>query len=224
MEWANACMSLILPTNWAQGRLTPFGFSTPDAQNCIAHEALRGGWEWVFFHEDDNLLPPKTWVLLEPYLRKKEIPVISGLYHIKGTREPLMYRGAGTGAYWPGPKTWTPGDLVWVDGVPTGALLVHRSILEVMAEDAEEYELRSNGVTTRVKRIFEAPRDIWIDPATGSYQTKIGTSDLYWCRTIIKQNVLARAGWKKIARKPYPFAVLTELTVGHIDRSTGEVW
>ena len=151
LEWANAVQGLILPCNWSQGRVTPLGFPVADSQNLICHEALTGNWEWVWFLEDDNVPPANTLILWEEHMRKKTAPIISGLYHLKGSQEPLMYRGCGTGAYYPGPKTWQPGDLVWVDGVPTGCLLVHNSIFKVMAQTAPDYTLRLNGETKRIK-------------------------------------------------------------------------
>jgi len=224
MEWANAVQGLIMPCNWSNGRVVPYNYMVADAQNLIAHEVLTGKWEWCWLLEDDNIVPANTLLLLEEHMRTGTVPIVSGLYHLKNSREPLLYRGSGTGAYWPGPKTWKPGDQVWVDGVPTGCLLVHRSIFEVMAKDAEVYELRNQGQTVQIKRIFTTPRDYWIDPATGSYQMRVGTSDLYWCRQIIRDKVLARAGWPRLAKQTYPFLVDTRLAVGHIDRTTGQVW
>lgn len=224
MEWHNAVSALIMPCNWSSGRVTPFNYGVADACNLIVHEALKGKWEWVWFLEDDTLPPPPTLLLLSEHMRDGQIPIISGLYHIKGTQEPLIYRGRGTGAYYPGKGRWHYGDLVWCDGVPMGCLMVHRSIFDVMAQDAEEYTLRNMGETTKLKRIFVTPRDYWIDSGTGAYQMKVGTQDLYWCDEIIRKDVLRRAGWKRIAQQKWPMLVDTRIACGHIDRSTGQIW
>ena len=77
-----------------------------------------------------------------------DVPVVSGLYFTRGyPSEPLVYRGRGNGYY----GDWRIGDKVWADGVPTGCLLIHCSILRAMWKDSEEYQV--SGQTLR--RVFE---------------------------------------------------------------------
>lgn len=225
MEWHNAIASLIMPCNWSSARVTPLNFAIADAQNLVVKELIEGQWEWLWLLEDDTCPPPHTLISFEEHIRKREAPIVSGLYHLKnGRQEPLVYRGRGNGAYWPGPKTWKYGDLVWADGVPTGCLLIHRSILEVQWREAEWYVLVNNGERVRVKRVFETPRDYWIDPGTGQYQMRVGTSDLHWCDSILRNNTLHKAGWKALAKRKHPFLVDTRIVCGHVDRSTGQMF
>jgi hypothetical protein len=60
-------------------------------------------------------------------------------------------------------------------------------------------------------------RDMWFDPETGNYNSLSGTTDLEWCTRVIEGGYLAKAGWKAIAKKKYPFLVDTTLFCKHIN-------
>lgn len=160
---------------------------------------------------------------------------MSGVYHIKGSAEvrqgktggiellgpePLAYRGGGQRAY----RDWKYGDTIWVSGVPTGALLIHRSILTAWSHepDLETYTLA--GYPWPLKRIFAQPARVWVDPETGGQHAASGTSDLWWSDQTIQRNILTKAGWPQYAKKPYPYVIDTSLRFGHIDRCTGAVY
>lgn len=219
IEWHNSMNGLVIPVNWSSSSQTPIGFQTDDAQNIIVKEALDRGFEWVLLIEDDVVVPSDLLLRIAPYVEKKTIPIVSGWYNLKTSPpQPLMFRGRGTGAF----NGWKPGEKVWCDGVPTGCLLIHSSILKVLSESAEVYQLRSNGEKVSLKRIFKTPRMTFSDAPLGSYHKLVGTSDLFFCDQILKENVLERAGWKR--RKPWPFLVDTSIRCGHIDRSTGQIF
>lgn len=220
IEWHNAVNGLVVPCNWGMSTTTPIGYLTADAQNLIAHEALAKGFQWVLFLEDDTIPPNDFLLRIAEHMEQKRAPIVSGLYHVKGTQEPMVYRGRGNGAF----KAWKPGDLVWADGVPTGCLLVHCSILAELAKAAPTYSLMTGGNTVLVKRIFETPRRAFTDPVTGGYAKLLGTSDLYFCDQVMRQGILQKAGWPKVARRAFPFLVDTRIKCGHIDRETGAVW
>jgi hypothetical protein len=220
IEWHNAMSGLVIPCNWGMASTTPIGFLVADGQNLIAHEVLQKGFEWVLFIEDDTIPPVDLLLRLQEHIEKRTVPIVSGLYHVKGGTEPMIYRGRGTGAY----KDWKPGQQVWADGVPTGCLLVHCSILAELAKTAQIYTLLSSGVPFQVKRIFESPRRAYTDPATGGYMKLLGTSDLYFCDQVMQQGILAKAGWPKVAKREFPFLVDTRIVCSHVDRETGRVW
>lgn len=221
IEWHHGICGLVIPTNWANSTQSPIGFHTPDGQNLIVDEAIRRGFEWVLFIEDDVVVPCDTLIRLLPYLEKGNIPVVSGLYHLKGARqEPMIYRGRGNGAF----RDWKPGEKVWADGVPTGCLLVHASILKVYADEADSYVLRSNGANITLKKIFESPRLAFTDAGAHAYQKLIGTSDLYFCDEVGRRGILKKAGWGDIAKRKFPFLVDTSIRCGHVDRETGVIW
>lgn len=219
IEWHNAMNGLVIPVNWSNSCQTPIGFQVDDAQNVIVKESIDKGFEWTLFIEDDVIPPPDLFLRFSPYMEKKTIPIVSGWYNLKSRPpQPLMFRGRGTGSF----NGWKPGDKVWCDGVPTGCLLVHNSVLAALSETAETYTLRSNGEIVKLKRIFKTPRITFSDAPLGSYHKLVGTSDLFFCDQIIREKTFEKAGWK--AKKPWPFLVDTAIRCGHIDRSTGEVF
>jgi hypothetical protein len=238
LEWMNAVIGMVSPPNWALVRSTPQGYLVPDAQNILVDTMLRGSFRALLLIEDDTCPPPDALIQFDRWFwkmeRKKAPPIVSGLYHIKGSQEvrhgktggiellgpePLAYRGGGQRAF----RDWTPGDVIWVSGIPTGALLIHRSVLEAWARepDVEEYTLP--GYPWPLKKIFQNPSLVWIDPQTQGIHASTGTSDLWFSEHTIKRNILEKAGWKKFAKKPFPYVVDTSLRFGHIDRQTGAV-
>jgi hypothetical protein len=221
MEWVMARYGQSIPANWSQVQLiqwingyVPLRFQVADAQNLIVKEVLDKDMEWLLLVEDDVILPPNTFMAMNEYMREGKTPIVSGLYFTRSEpSEPLIYRGRGNSYY----TDWQMGDKVWVDGVPTGILLVHHSILKVMWDESEEYIVGG----TRTRKVFETPIKTWYDEATGQFNTTTGTSDLEWCSRIIKEGVFKKAGWEEFENKKHPFLMDTRLFCRHIDRNTG---
>ena len=178
--------------------------------------AINSKCDWLLLYEDDVLPPQDAFLILNKYVHDGSIPVVSGLYYIKARpSEPLIFRGRGNGTY----QKFKQGDLVWADGVPTGFLLVHMSIMREMWKDCEEYAVK--GIKTR--RMFEFPRDLFFDPETSHFRSLMGTSDLDWCTRVIEGDYLKKAGWPKFQRKKYPFLVDTNIFCRHVSPS-GEIF
>lgn len=218
MEWVMARYGQIIPCNWSQTQIlqyisahSPVGYMVADAQNLMVKACLDNDFEWLLLIEDDTCPPPDAFIRLNEYIRNGDIPVVSGLYYTKGMPpEPLVYRGRGTSYY----DQWKLGDKVWVDGVPTGFLLIHSKVLRLMWDESPEYMVQH----TLTRKVFEQPEHIWYDPEHQTMSTKTGTSDLYWCDRVIAQDVLRRAGWPKIGKRKYPFLIDTNLFCRHIDK------
>lgn len=221
MQWVQARHSAVIPTNWSQVQMieylpsfNPMRYELADAQNLIVKQVITGDFEWLLLIEQDNLVPIDIFLRLNYYMREGRVPIVSGLYYTKNVpTEPLIYRGRGTGAY----TDWEVGDLVWCDGVPTGCLLIHRSILQVMWDEAETYEIARGNGHLSTNRVFVSPRDAWFDPESHQFNTRVGTTDLEWCSNLKAQNVFEKAGWHYLAEQEYPLLVDTNLFVRHID-------
>lgn len=217
MEWAAARYGQIIPMNWSYVQIiqftytpayVPLGYMVADAQNIIVKEAIEKEMEWLLFVEHDVILPPDCFIRLNHYIQKAEIPVISGLYFTRSQpSDPLVFRGRGTGIY----SDWTLGDLVWVDGVPTGILLVHCSILREMWNESESYQIGNQ----MVRRVFESPMDLWGDPE--HTYSAVGTSDLNWCSKVIKGDYFKKSGWEEYQGREYPFLIDTNIFCQHIN-------
>jgi hypothetical protein len=222
MEWSVARYGQIIPCNWTNhdvtvgiGSTVPMHYLVADGQNIATEHLLQGKQEWLLLYEDDVVPPMDTFLRLDEYIQKATIPVVSGLYFLKVPRsEPVCYRGHGTRCF----HDFKLGDKFWVDGVPTGMLLIHRSILQLMYDESEPYKTMGGRV---VRKVFETPAKMAQDPSTGTWSKLQGTSDLHWCKRVIKEGVLKRAGWGSIAKKQYPFLVDSNIFCRHIDLSTG---
>ena len=221
IEWHNAVNGLVIPVNWSNSMQTPIGFPVDDAQNVIVKEALDRNFEWLFLLEDDVIPPPDLLVRLERYMTAKQYPIVSGLYPLKSTVPmPFVFRGRGNGVF----TNFKTGAKIWADGVPTGCLLVHMSLIRELASVAETYALRANEALVRLKRVFWTPRQVFSDPSLASYQKLVGTSDLFFCDQLREKGILKKAGWTKLSRQKYPYLVDTGINCGHIDRNSGTVY
>jgi len=218
MEWSLARYGQIIPTNWSQitmmqylATYAPIQYQVADAQNLIVKEFIEKDFEWLFLHEDDVILPVDCFLRLNAHIRSEKNPIISGLYFTKSIpAEPMIYRGRGNSYF----TKWKYGDYVYADGVPTGCLLVHQSVLKEMWKDAPEYTYQG----VKMKKVFETPRDMYFDPLTGQWNSTTGTSDLDWCTRIIEGNYLEKAGWTKHAKMKYPFLLDTNIYCKQIDQ------
>lgn len=220
MEWDVHRRGQIIPINWQSGEVTAshapdsviaMGYNVADAQNACVERAYLDKYEWMVFWEDDVLPPFDALMKLSMHIEKQTAPIISGLYFSKSEPcWPLLFRGRGNGSF----RDFKIGDQVWCDGVPTGFLLVHMSIMNWMWEHSPDYALPDG---RKIKKVFEFPRESWYDPEQDRYFAQMGTSDLYWCDRIVKENILAKTGWSKFAKMEYPFLVDTSIYCQQID-------
>lgn len=217
MEWVQARYGQVLPVNWSAAQwiewcdgYVPMRYQVDDAQNLICRAAIQGNYEWLLMIEHDTCPPPDAFLRFNQYMRDENVPVVSGLYYTRSRPpEPLIFRGRGVGVF----TDWKQGDLVMADGVPTGCLLIHMSLIRALWDDSPEYAIR--GQVTR--RVFDTPRAEWYDPQYHTLNAISGTSDLQWCSRIIAGHFMAKAGWPDFDGIPYPFLVDTNIACIHID-------
>ncbi len=222
IEWVHARFGAIIPCNWSVADVSqmmssaiPLKYQVADAQNLIVKTVVEQGFEWMLSIEQDNVIPPNLFAVLNEYMISRKVPVISGLYFTKSVPpEPLVYRGIGNGYY----DKWKLGEKVWVSGVPMGTTLIHASLLKSMWAESPEYRVGgANGAITR--RVFEVPNHKWTNPSGQVTLTESGTSDLAWCNRVMKEGHFKKAGWPEYQKKQFPFLVDTSLFVRHIDNS-----
>jgi hypothetical protein len=221
-EWVAARYSQIVPMNWSQVQINQTiggyfaqGWQVADAQNIIVRQCVQGVFEWLFLLEHDVVVPDNMLVMLDTYMHDAKIPILSGLYYSRSRpSRPLAFRGRGTGVY----DDWKLGDKIWVDGVPTGCLLIHHSILRLMWEESPEYLIRTtDGRMELTRRVFETPRVLHLED--GMHNAVSGTSDLWWCDRIMREEVIQRAGWSMdyCPDPKNPFLLDTSLFCRHIN-------
>jgi len=218
-EWVLARYGQVIPCNWSQvdclqfiDQSSPLGFVVADARNIIASKFVEEDFDWLFFIDHDTILPPMTILTWNERMLRKDVPVWSGLYFTKSVpSEPLVYRGRGNSYY----TNWKLGNEIWVDGIPMGCTMIHKSILKVLYDESEEYLTGGR----RVRKIFETPAKTWFDPETLNWNNVQGTEDLNWCTRVIKDNIFEKAGWQKFAKKPFPFLIDSRIFCKHIDNN-----
>ena len=216
-EWMFARYGQSIPTNWSHGEYiqfmdttVPMGFAVAEARNICIMQFMKNNWEWLWFIDHDVILPMDTIVRWNQRMHKKDVPIWGGLYFTKSQpAEPLMYREWGDSYF----TDWKMGDEVWVRGMGLGNNVIHRSILELLWKDSEEYEWAGN----KMRRVFKTPQTSGTDPVTGHWVQSGGTEDIYFYDRIIKGGYLKKAGWPKIAAKKYPYLVDTNVFSKHID-------
>lgn len=224
MEWVNARFGATIPCNWSQvgvlqsmNPFVPIGYSVADAENLSAKALVEGDFEWFLSIEDDNIIPRDALIKVNNYMIKGDIPVVSGLYFTKSVPpEPIMYRGSGTGYY----ADWKMGEKVWVTGVPFGFTLIHGSLIKQAWKESPEYIVR--GTITR--KVFDYSHGSYIDPISGAHLDEQGTTDLAWCKKLVKNRIFEKAGWPEIQKKENPFLVDTSIFIKHIDRKDGTLY
>lgn len=222
-EWAIARYGQTIPTNWSHievmqfmSSFVPLKYQIADAENLIAKQVVEGNFEWLLFIEHDNVLPPNTFVKLNQYMIKGDVPVVGALYFTKSIPpEPMIYREPGHGYF----ADWKLGDKVWCRGLPFGCTLIHGSIIKALWKEAEEYKV---GETT-TRRVFKHPDTIITDPDGNDFLIAQGTTDLQFCDQLIKNKIFEKAGWPEYQKKKYPFLVDTSMFVKHIDHD-GVQW
>ena len=123
----------------------PFG----EARTQMAYQCLNAGYQWLFQLDCDLLCPKET----IPCLMSHRLPIVSGLYYqrfatwtgVVGEYLPCMFRESVDAQGNTGKQPITdfrPGSLVEAAYVPTGCLLIHRSVFERF-------------LAAGIKRIFE---------------------------------------------------------------------
>ncbi len=216
-EWTLARYGQIIPCNWSHvdsihwiDQYTPLDFLVADARNIIVHNFIEKGFEWLFQIDHDVVLPQDCFIRINEYMLKKEVPMMSGLYFTKSRpSEPLIYRGRGNSYY----NDWKMGDKVWVDGIPSGITLIHRSLLEVLYDNSEEYEVMPG---LKVREVYETPAKIWYEPEARSWYATTGTEDLTLCSRIMEEGIFKKAGWDELQEKEFPFLCDTGIFGRHI--------
>lgn len=218
MEWVASRYNQTIPTNWSKTDMieymssyVPLRYTVHDAQNLIVRTALHENYEWVLFIEHDTMPPPDMLQRFTEYMDKADIPMVSGLYFTHSVPpEPMVYRGRGNHYF----RKWKLGDKVWVDGVPTGMLLIHSKLLRAVWDDSPEYRVSHSQQLTR--RVFDTVAQTWFNESTGQNETLLSTSDLNFCTRVINGDYLTKAGWPEIAKKKYPYLIDTNIYCRHI--------
>ncbi|MEM3097458.1 MAG: hypothetical protein QXU32_01895 [Nitrososphaerales archaeon] len=120
IRWAISYRSLKLPPFSKEIHLSGMPFD--HARNVAVEYVIKGGFTWLFFLDDDVIAPPDTVERLISHNKD----IISGLYYRRiEPIEPVMCKeNAGR------ITKFNPGEVLEVDMVGAGCLLIHRRVFE----------------------------------------------------------------------------------------------
>lgn len=219
VEFMLARYGVTTPCNWSVAeyiqpisQIAPLGYDVANARNIIVQSAVLNNFEWLFFLDHDVIIPPDIFLHLNEYMRDGSYPLVSGLYFTKShPAEPLIYRGRGNSYY----RKWQLGDKVWCDGTGMGCMLINVKVLKAMWEEAPEYVAGGN---QKVRKVFETPQFLWVDPEARTMRGLQGTEDLAWYDRLMAGDYLAKAGFKKVAKQRWPVLCDTALFCRHISQ------
>lgn len=100
------------------------GMTFDHGRNTACKKLLELDWEWLFFLDDD-VIPPSDTILR---LLKHKLPIVSGLYYRRNNPIcPVMLKEVEGGRQWI--SEFKVPDLLEVDYVGAGCLLIHKSVL-----------------------------------------------------------------------------------------------
>jgi len=216
MEWHNAMCQLIYPVNWSNSLTQvpiplggPTNYLVADARNIVIDALLQKDFEWLLWIDCDVEPPANALLKFNHYMESYEAPIVAGLYYSKGDPAyPLIFRGRGNGAYCMegGKAQWMVGDKVWCDGTHMGMVLIHKSIIETIAEESEDYTIIGNindlGKTRSLKQVFITPKMAGKDPQNPKHFIRYsGTEDLPFYDRLMNEGIFKKAGWKDIQKK-----------------------
>ncbi len=122
------------PTVAALERSVTFGNFIPAQRELIALDAIDGGYDYLFFVDDDIVFPPDTLeLLLETAENDSQTAVVGGLYYSRDSIRPMAV------AAWNGTDTttaaipaFTTRSVDVVDGIGFGCALLRVSMLKTL--------------------------------------------------------------------------------------------
>jgi len=139
MRWAHALRQLQVPIT--HNFSFPSGMPFDHARNTAVEAALKNGFTWLFFVDDDVVLPADAFVRLAGH----QLDIVSGLYVRRSPPvcKPVMLRETEQIVSGEPVKAahhieeFTPGSVIEADLVGAGCLLIHRRVLERLWQPLE---------------------------------------------------------------------------------------
>ena len=95
-------MNWVPPLNVSMSYMVKTGMLSSHARQVMTMEAIRAGAEYIFYVDDDTIIPPLGLYTLYNWMEQnKHAGAISGVYTTRETpNEPLVYQAHGEGAAW----------------------------------------------------------------------------------------------------------------------------
>ena len=158
LDWARKFYSLQRPgqTLYVYSSTLPYDAS----RNAACEAAIQHNVEWLLFLDSD-LVPDRDDAIAA--LMRHNLPVVSGVYHSKAPphlplvlrRMPQAQPDGTVKSVLAAISDWTPGEVLQVDAVPTGLLLIHRRVLQKFKDEGEPVFRWTMGRAVRMRDQFK---------------------------------------------------------------------
>jgi hypothetical protein len=121
-----------VPINCSTMPIIVYGQPVDEARNIIVEKAKEAGAKYLFFVDDDNLIPP----FALPRLLNLKAKVASGVYYTKNQPPtPVILKKDYPGGW----DRWTYGDIVDVDYIGLGCALIDMSVFDEIEKPYFKY-------------------------------------------------------------------------------------
>lgn len=182
-QWAMSLPGLVTPMNIGYAQLASLNSNRGEGRELLVDKAREMGAEYIFFLDDDTVVPSDTLLrLLQELESDPEAMVCGGIYTSKTTPpQPLVFKDLDDGVYW----NWKHGEVFPCFCVGTGCMMIRLSVFDRLEKpwfkDITWHE--SQG----------APTDEMVPENAGAYTM---TDDVYFCSKLadIGAKVLAHGG------------------------------
>jgi GT2 family glycosyltransferase len=129
-KWAVALKTLDFPVNTTQTVICVEGQDITSARNTIAKAALEQNCRYLWFLDDDVVVPRHTVQALGYVLDNygpEDVMVATGIYCTKTyISAPVIYKDGTPGAYW----DWRVNDIFDVDGAGAGCMMINTEVFK----------------------------------------------------------------------------------------------
>jgi len=164
-KWAVALKTLDFPVNTTQTVISVEGQDVTTARNAIAKAAIENNCRYLWFLDDDVVVPRQTVQALGYLLDngvEDKVMVSSGIYCTKTAfPAPVIYRDDTPGAFW----DWKVNEVFDVDSAGAGCMMINTKVFEEL-----EYPYF---------RTTEEYVDVNGEPCLTAV-----SEDIYFCRTV----------------------------------------
>jgi len=102
LQWALNVPNIVVPLNTTMGYIVEGGMLSADARNKMTKRALEAGSKYIFYWDDDVVIPPLAFYTMHNILETNpDIGLVTGVYTTReDPPEPLIYKEHGQGAWW----------------------------------------------------------------------------------------------------------------------------
>lgn len=102
MHWALNVANLVVPLNTTIGYLVEGDMLSADARNKMTKRTIEVGSKYIFYWDDDTILPPLAIYTMHNILENNpDIGLVTGVYCTReDPPEPLLYKSMGDGAWY----------------------------------------------------------------------------------------------------------------------------